>query len=170
MENELRFEEVIEKRRSIRRYKDTPVPKEKIFRVLEAARVAPSAGHRQPWHFIVVEEKETIRKLAKSEWAAEAPVMIVGLADQVASPGWCLNDLGIAIEHIVLAAANLGLGTCWMGQTGREDMIKSLLGIPDNFKVVAVVPVGVPDETPAPKERKSLDAIVSWEKYGSKSP
>jgi nitroreductase len=55
-----------------------------------------------------------------------------------------------------------------MGQTGREEMIKDLLDIPDNFKVVAVVPVGVPDETPSPKERKSLDDIVSWEKYGSK--
>ena len=137
--------------------------------MLEAARIAPSAGHRQPWHFIVVEDKEAIKNLAKSEWAADAPVMIVGLADQAASQNWCINDLGIALEHVVLAATNLGLGTCWMGQTGREEMIKDLLDIPDNFKVVAVVPVGVPDETPSPKERKSLDDIVSWEKYGSKS-
>jgi len=57
-----------------------------------------------------------------------------------------------------------------MGQTGREELVKSLLDIPDNFKVIAVIPLGVPDETPAPKERKSLDTIVSWEKYGSKSP
>jgi nitroreductase len=164
----MEFDKVLEKRRSIRRYKDTPVPREKILKILEAARIAPSAGHRQPWHFVVVEDEEAIKKLAKSEWAAEAPVMIVGLADQAASQNWCINDLGIAIEHIVLAATNLGLGTCWMGQTGREEMIKDLLNIPDNFKVVAVVPVGVPDETPSPKERKSLDAIVSWEKYGSK--
>jgi nitroreductase len=166
----LKFEEVVEKRRSIRKYKNTPVPKEQILTILEAARIAPSAGHRQPWHFIVVENKETIQKLAKNEWAAEAPVMIVGLADQVASPSRCLNDLGIALEHIVLAATNLGLGTCWMGQTGREEMIKDLLNIPDNFKVIAVVPLGVPNETPAPKERKSLNAIVSWEKYSSQSP
>jgi nitroreductase len=169
MVNELKFEEVIEKRRSIRRYKSTPVPREKILKILEAARVAPSASNRQPWHFVVVEDGETIRKLAKSEWAAKAPVMIVGLADQAASPGWCLNDLGIALEHIVLAATNLGLGTCWMGQTGREEMIRGLLGIPDNFRVVAVVPMGVPDETPSPKERKSLGDIVSWGKYGLKS-
>ncbi len=165
----MEFDEVIKKRRSIRRYKDTPVPREKILKMLEAARVAPSASNREPWHFIVVEDKETIKKLAKSDWAAEAPVMIVGLADQAASPNWCINDLGIALEHIVLAAMNLGLGTCWMGQTGREEMIRNLLDIPDNFKVVAVVPVGVPDETPSPKERKSLDDIVSWGKYGSKS-
>ena len=166
----MKFKEVIKKRRSIRKYKDTPVPKEQILEILEAARIAPSASHRQPWHFIVVEDKETIKKLAKSEWAATAPVMIVGLADQAASPVWCINDLGVAFEHIVLAATDLGLGTCWMGQSNREDLIKDLLDVPDNFKVVALTTLGVPDETPALKARKSLDAIVSWEKYGSKNP
>ncbi len=168
VETELKFEEVIKKRRSIRRYKETPVPKEKILKILEAAKMAPSAAHRQPWHFIVVEDKEAIKKLAKSPWAADAPVMIVGLADQEASPNWCLNDHGIAFEHIVLAATDLGLGTCWMGQSNREELVKDLLGIPDKYKVVALTPVGVPDETPSPKERKSLDEIVSWGKYGSK--
>jgi nitroreductase len=165
----LEFKEVLEKRRSIRKYKDIPVPREKILEILEAARIAPSAGHRQPWHFIVVENKDIIEKLAKQEWAASAPVMIVGLADQAASPGWCINDLGVAFEHIVLAATNLGLGTCWMGQSNREELVKSLLDIPDNFKVVALTTIGVSDETPAAKDRKSLDSIVSWEKYGSKS-
>ncbi len=164
----MKFEEVVKKRRSIRRYKDTPVPKEKILKILEAARIAPSAAHRQPWHFIVVEDKEAIKKLAKSPWAADAPVMIVGLADQEASPNWCLNDHGIAFEHIVLEATNLGLGTCWMGQSNREELVKGLLGIPDKYKVVALTPLGVPDETPGPKDRKSLDDIVSWGKYGSK--
>jgi nitroreductase len=165
---ELKFEEVLKKRRSIRKYKATPIPKEKILKILEAARIAPSAGHRQPWHFIVVENKDTIKKLAKRKWA-EAPLMILGLADQEIAPKWCDNDLGIALEHIVLAATNLGLGTCWMGQTGREEMIMNLLGIPDKFKVIAVIPVGVPDEIPAQKERKSLEHIVSWEKFGSKA-
>jgi nitroreductase len=168
--NKLNFTEVIETRRSIRKYKDTPVPKEKILKILEAARIAPSAGHRQPWHFIVVEDKDTIKKLAKQDWAATAPVMIVGLADQVASPNWCINDLGIAFEHIVLAATELGYGTCWMGQSNREDFVSELLDVPNNYKVVALITLGEPDETPGPKERKSLESIVSWEKYGSKSP
>jgi len=164
----LKFNEVIETRRSIRKYKNTPISKEKINKILEAARIAPSDGHRQPWHFIVVENKETIKKLAKREWAAEAPVMIVGLADQEASPHWCINDLGIAFEHIVLAATDLGLGTCWMGQSKREELVKSLLDIPEKFRVIALTPLGVSDETPDSKDRKSLDDIVSWEKYGSK--
>jgi nitroreductase len=167
LEIELNFEEVLQKRRSIRKYKDAPIPKEKIIKILEAARVAPSASNRQPWHFIVVENKETIKQLAKSEWAAKAPLMIVGLADQEASPNWCSNDLGIAFEHIALAATNLGLGGCWMGQTGREDLIRKLLDIPDQLRPVAVMPIGVPDETPVPKERKALDDIVSWEKFAS---
>ncbi len=163
----MEFKKVIEKRRSIRKYKKTPIPRETILEILEAARIAPSAAHRQPWHFIVVEDKNKIEKLAKQAWAADAPVMIVGLADQEASPGWCLNDLGIAFEHLVLAATNLGLGTCWMGQSNREELVRDLLDIPDKYKVVALTPLGQPDETPSPKERKSLKDIVSWEKYGS---
>jgi nitroreductase len=165
----MNFEEVLEARRSIRKYKETPIQKEKIYKILEAARVAPSAAHRQPWHFIVVEDKEMIKKLAKSDWAAKAPVMIVGLADQEASPNWCMNDLGVAFEHIILAATNLGLGTCWMGQSNREDLVSDLLDIPDNFRVIAMTPLGEPDEKPSPKDRKSLTEIVSWEKYGSKT-
>jgi nitroreductase len=164
------FEEVLKSRRSIRKYKDTPVSRDKILKLLEAARIAPSASNKQPWHFIVVEDKEKIRQLAKSEWAAKAPMMIVGLADQESSPNWCSNDLGVALEHIALTATDLGLGLCWMGQTGREDLIKKLLDIPDNYRPVVVMPIGVPDESPPSKDRKSLDSIVSWEKYGQIKP
>jgi nitroreductase len=165
----MEFKKVIETRRSIRKYKGTPVPRDKIMAILEAARIAPSASHRQPWHFIVVEDGETIKKLAKQDWAATAPAMIVGLADQEASPNWCVNDMGIAMEHMVLAATDLGLGTCWMGQSNREDLVRELLDIPGKFKVVALMTRGESDETPSPKVRKSIDDIVSWEKYGSKS-
>ena len=164
----MEFKKVIEQRRSIRRFKDTPVPSDKILKILEAARIAPSASNRQPWHFIVVENKDTIKKLAKQDWAATAPVMIVGLADLEESPTWCHNDLGIAIEHMVLAAWDLGLGTCWMGQSNREDLVRDLLEIPEKYKPVALITLGVADETPAAKQRKSLDSIVSWGKYGSK--
>jgi nitroreductase len=166
LEIPLEFNEVLSKRRSIRKYKETPVQRETILKILEAARVAPSASNKQPWHFIVVENKETIKQLAKSDWAAKAPLMIVGLADQEASPNWCSNDLGIAFEHIALTVTNLGLGGCWMGQTGREDLIRKLLDVPDRLKPVAVMPIGVPDESPEPKQRRSLSDIVSWEKFG----
>jgi nitroreductase len=166
----LKFEQVIAERRSVRRYKNTKVSRESIMKVLEAARLAPSASHRQPWHFIVVEDKDTILRLAgSSKWAADAPVMIVGLADPTASPTWFFHDLGIAFEHIILTATSLGLGTCWMGQSRRDDEVKEILGIPPELKVIALTPIGEPDEIPAPKVRNSLDEIVSWEKYGRKT-
>ena len=166
----MEFEKVLKKRRSIRRYKADPVPRESVLKVLEAARIAPSAAHRQPWHFIVVEDAGMRAKLAgRQAWAAGAPVTVVAFADEEVSPSWCSNDVGIAFEHLVLAATDLGLGTCWMGLTRRDAEIRELLGTPDNLRVVAMTPLGVPDEEPAPKGRKSLDEIVSWEAYGKQA-
>lgn len=163
----MEFEKVLKKRRSVRRYKADPVPRQSVLTILEAARIAPSAAHRQPWHFIVVEDAEMRAKIAgRQAWAAVAPVTVVAFADEEASPSWCSNDVGIAFEHLVLAATDLGLGTCWMGLTSRNDEIRGLLGTPTNLKVVAMTPLGFPDEEPAPKERKSLDEIVSWGRYG----
>ena len=166
----MEFDKVLKKRRSVRKYKDDPVPREAVLKVLEAARIAPSAAHRQPWHFIVVEDAEVRGKLAGSQaWAAEAPVTVVAFADEEASPSWCSNDVGIAFEHLVLAATDLGLGTCWMGLTRRDEEIRGLLCAPESLKVVAMTPLGVPDEKPAPKERKGLDEIVSWGEYGKQA-
>lgn len=162
----MELSEVIQNRRSIRSYKSTPVQREKIKTIIESARLAPSASNRQPWHFIVVEDKEMIKKLAKQSWAEEAPVMIVGLADTEESPNWCQNDLGIAIEHMVLTAWDLGLGTCWMGQTNREELIHELLEIPDKLRPVALITVGEAESIPDAKPRKSMEAIASWGKYG----
>lgn len=164
----MEFNDIINNRRSIRSYKNTPVPREKILKILEAARLAPSASNRQPWHFVVVEDREMIKKLAKQGWAEEAPVMIVGLADTEESPNWCLNDMGISVEHMVLAAWDLDLGTCWMGQSNREDLIRELLEIPEKMRPVALLTLGEADGFPDAKPRKSLETIVSWEKYGKK--
>jgi len=158
--------EVIKKRRSIRRYKPTPVPEDILTKILEAARLAPSAGNRQPWHFIVVRDDEKKKQLGISEWAAEAPIVIVGCVDTKIRPEpTCIVDLSIAFEHIVLAATNFGLGTCWIGRLNADDTIKKALGIPEHIKVVAVTPLGYPDETPGPKDRRSLSEIVHYDKF-----
>jgi len=161
----LDFLDVIKARRSIRRYKPDPVPDEILNQVLESARVAPSAGHRQPWHFIVVKDPETKKKLSISPWAAEAPIVIVGCGDSNASSVWHPVDLAIAFEHIVLTAANFGLGTCWMGKMGIDEPIKQALKIPAHVKVIAVTPLGYPAETPSPKARKNLSEIVHYEHF-----
>jgi nitroreductase len=158
------FKRVVEKRRSVRRYKADPVPDGLIEEMLESARVAPSAGNRQPCHFIVVKDAERKRALGLREWAAEAPVVIVGCADSSLSPTWHLVDLAIAFEHIILAATNVGLGTCWQGRL-EDERIKRVLGIPDPIKVVAVTALGYPAESPEPKARKTLSEMVHYEKF-----
>jgi nitroreductase len=158
--------EVIKKRRSIRRYKPDTVPDEVLNQVLKAAMVAPSAGHRQPWHFIIVKNNDIKKRLRISSWATEAPIVIVGCADtQERSEPKCLVDVAIAFEHIVLAATNFGLGTCWIGLLGSDETIKKVLGIPEHVKVVAATPLGYPDEIPSKKLRKPLSEIIHYEKF-----
>lgn len=162
----MEFMEVVEKRRSIRRYRPDPVPEEALNQIVEAARLSPSAGHRQPWHFILVKDSETKKQLGISQWASEAPIIIVGCANtETRSPPLCYVDLAIALEHMVLAAANFGLGTCWIGRLGRDETIKTVLGIPETLRVVAVTPLGYPDETPGPKTRKALSEIMHYDKF-----
>ena len=162
----MEFMEVLQKRRSIRRYRPDPVPQEVLNQIVEAARLSPSAGHRQPWHFVLVKDAETKKRLGISHWAAEAPIILVGCVDtETRSPPLCYVDLAIAFEHMVLAATNFGLGTCWIGRLGRDEPIKTALGIPEYVKVVAVTPLGFPDETPEPKTRKAISEIMHYDKF-----
>jgi nitroreductase len=134
----------------------------------------------------VVEEEELKRSVADPQfWAADAPVMIVALGlespeeQDVHYPqfidsireyhknGMYMLDVGIAFEHLVLAATNLRLATCWMSYSwDRNAEMRELLGVPDKYRVIARTPLGFPDEQPQPKSRKSLDEIVSWERFG----
>jgi len=161
--------EAIRSRRSIRKFRPEPIPDEKLKMILEAGRLAPSAGNRQPWLFIVVKDPERKRSLAKAAdnqtFIADADVIIVALGDPNASPRWFERDPMIAVEHMVLAATGLGYGTCWIGAFNEKE-VKNLLKIPKKLKVIALLPIGFPDETPAPKERKPLEEIVFLDEFG----
>jgi len=161
--------EAIRTRRSIRKFRPKPIQDEKLKMILEAGRLAPSAGNRQPWFFVVVKDLERKRTLAKAAdnqmFIADAGVIIVALGDPEVSPRWFRQDPMIALEHMVLVATGLGYGTCWIGAF-NEDEIKSLLRIPEKLKVIALLPIGFPNESPTPRERKKLKEFVFLEKYG----
>jgi nitroreductase len=156
----MEFMEAIRKRVSIRKYMTDPVPDKLLNQVLEAARLAPSADNSQPWHFIVVKNPRTKKLLDISEWAQQAPVVIVGCTE-TSNP----TDIAIAFEHLVLAATSFGLATCWIGRWGADEKIKQALGIPMNVRVLAVTPLGYPAESHAPESRKPLSEIVHREKF-----
>ena len=165
--------EVIRKRASIRSYKDLPVPEEKLLKVLEAARLAPSASNRQQWKFVVVKDEERRKALSTAAGGqhhlAEAPVLIVAVATmpeyvmRCGIPAFSI-DLAIAVDHMTLAAADEGLGTCWIGAFSQEEARK-VVGVPDKYRVVTVLPLGFPREPGREKTRKSLDEIVCYETF-----
>ena len=165
--------EAIKTRRSVRSYQDKPIPEEVLTRILEAGRMAPSGGNRQPWKFVVVTDKETRKRLGKAannqHFVSEAPVIIaaVGLnSKKIMSCGIPADpvDVAVAIDHMTLAAVEEGLGTCWIGAFSQEKVCK-ILKIPSSFKVIELLPLGYPADSPGPKVRKSLEEIVCQEKF-----
>jgi len=167
--------DVIQKRRSVRKYKEDPIPEKALMRVLEAARLAPSGKNFQPWKFIIVKDKALKEKLAQASagqfFMAEAPIIIVGCGfpdNCYAGMGrymksWSV-DVTIALEHLILQAQEEGLGTCWIGSF-EEEAVKAILNIPENVKVLALTPLGYPEEIPRFRGRKSLDEIISYDRY-----
>jgi nitroreductase len=171
--------EAIQKRRSVRSYELTPVSKELIAKLLEAASVAPSARNTQPWHFIVVTDSQKRKELSKGIFAkflVNVPVVIVACGDMKASPDWYAVDTSLALENMILAATAEGLGTCCVGSFD-EGQVEKLLGIPENFSVIALLAVGYPREKEGfttkvyrlmNRKRKNLEEITSSEKYGQR--
>lgn len=167
--------DVIKERGSVRRYEDRPIAEEILKQVLEAARLAQSAGNRQPWEFVVIQGKDMKKKLASAAepFAAEAAAVIVCIAHpencgHVGPMDSFLVDVAIAVENMALVSWELGLGSCWIGAYD-EEQIKQLLGIPENLSVVSLLTLGYPAEKPATQtirqRRKPLTQIIHYEKY-----
>ena len=180
----MEFSDVIKYRTSIRKYSNKEVEEDKIFYILECARLAPSAMNKQSWRFIVIKNKETITQIAKTNlinrWIKTAPVLIIACADPTLSGShntiaYYIINVSIALEHLILAATDIGLGTCWIGSF-NEKKIKRLLEIPKRIRVVALTPLGYPLGTKGivetittillkSKKRKTLDEIVHYEHW-----
>jgi nitroreductase len=163
----------LKERRSIRAYLNTPIEDEKLNRVLEAARISPSAKNRQEWKFIVIKDEKIKQRLLPGvkgrKFVIEAPAIIVACATESSFIMPCGQygytvDLSIAMSYIMLEAQEVGLGTCWLGGF-FEEQIKEVLEIPDGVRVVAMTPLGYPAENPNEKPRKSLEEIVCYDKY-----
>ena len=165
--------EAIKKRESVRSYENRPVPEEKLLKVLEAARLAPSASNRQRWKFIVVRDAERRHQLSRAtggqRHVAQAPVVIAAVSTM---PEYVMRcevpaypvDLAIAVDHMTLAAVDEGLGTCWVGAFSQDEA-RAVLGVPDDCKVVVLLPLGFPQQDRREKTRKSLDEIVCYETF-----
>jgi len=167
------FLELARKRTSIRGYENTPVSQDELDTVLEAGRIAPSAANFQPWDFVVVKNpavKEKLREAYGKEWFWKAPVIIVVCINP--SKAWTRTDGknygtvdgAIAMDHMTLCAADIGLGTCWIGAFD-PNKVKQVLELPSEIMPLAMTPLGKPASKPFPKKRKDIDEVVHWDKW-----
>lgn len=172
------FLDIVKARRSVRAYERRDVEEEKLMKVLEAGRLAPSACNFQPWVFIVIRKEENRRRLKTAyskEWFLSAPVIIVVCCDR--TKAWVRRDgrkygdvdAAIAMDHMILQAAELGLGTCWIGAFD-EAQARTVLNLPPHLDPVVMTPLGYPAEAPAAKPRKAVDEVVQWEYGGGNGP
>lgn len=171
MDNPGSFLDVVKQRRSVRAYLPDAVPEEKLKAVLEAARWAPSACNRQPWRIIVVQSEESRRALSTAyskEWFWTAPIVLAvcvwpkeAYVRGYDGKNFADVDGSILMDHITLAAASVGLGTCWIGAFEPESA-KQILRVPDGVEVLAMTPLGTPDveANPRLRERRPLSETV----------
>ncbi|HEX9915802.1 MAG TPA: nitroreductase family protein [Candidatus Bathyarchaeia archaeon] len=165
--------EAIKTRRSVRKYKPQPIPEDHLKQMMTAAQLAPSAGNKQPWRFVVVKDPETKKKLSviarNQTWISDAGVVVAALAMDKKNPEvyerWAERDVMTAVEHIVLSAWELGYGACWIGAF-NEDQVKELLKVPKEMTVIVLLPIGVPDQKPEPRGRKNLEELFHLDQYG----
>jgi nitroreductase len=169
----MEFEELIEKRYSVRAYKPDAVSEVDLEKVLHAARLAPTAANRQPFELIVIHtagREAELGQIYKQEWFVQAPIVICACGCMantwIRSDGKSYNDVDVAIamDHLILAAANLGLGTCWIGAFDPE-AARKVLGLPEGVEPVAFTPLGYPADNPRPKKRKPLSELVRHERW-----
>ncbi|MFX0087325.1 MAG: nitroreductase family protein [Candidatus Hodarchaeota archaeon] len=172
--------QIIQQRRSIRKYKPGEIPEADLKKILDAARLAPSAENSQPWRFILVKDQKTKELLAQpttQSFISKANIIIVVLGDTSTSccpsaQTWTTHDPMIATEHLVLAATALGYGTCWIANYRSRskvwiDEVKQVLKIPESMRIVVLVALGIPAENPKPRSRKNLQDISFDEIYGN---
>jgi len=159
--------ETIAARRSIRAYKNEPVPPESLARVLEAARISPTAGNRQEYRFVVVKDEATRKALVPAcnnqAFIGDAGVVVVGCATNPARR-YSPVDVAIALDHMTLAAAALGLGTCWIGAFS-EEKVKAILGIPEGVTVWSLLPIGIPATEGAQRPRKATEELFPVDRW-----
>jgi nitroreductase len=168
------FSELVIKRYSVRAYKSDPVEDEKLQQVLQAARLAPTAANRQPFQFVVIHtagREAELKRIYNRDWFVQPPLVICACG--VPAQGWVRKkdgknysevDVAIAMDHLILAAANLGLGTCWIAAFDPTAACE-VLHLPDDVEPIAFTPLGYMADKPGPKRRKALSELVRYERW-----
>jgi nitroreductase len=169
----MEFMDVIRGRYSVRAYRPDEVERAKLLEVLEAARLAPTAANRQAFQLLVIRTRgreEALRRIYNKEWFVQAPLVIAGCG--LVAENWVRRDghnyvdvdVAIVMDHLILAAANLGLGTCWVGAFDPIAAIEEL-GLPKGVRPIAFTPLGYPADSPSEKKRQPISELVRSDRW-----
>ena len=169
----MEYLELIKSRYSVRAYKNDPVEEEKLQTILEAAVLAPTAANRQPFQIIVVRTEgrsEELKQIYNKDWFSQAPLLLCGVG--VPRRGWVREDMrryldvdvAIVMDHLILAAADQGLGTCWIAAFNAK-AAREILALPDDVEPLIFTPLGYPADSPSEKQRKPLEELVRYERW-----
>lgn len=160
--------EALKTRRSIRKYKSDPVPKELIEKVIDCGRLAPTARNVQPWEFVVITDSSTLKRIGgmanHGKFIADAPVCVVVLSKETK---YWLEDASAATQNLLLAAHALGLGACWIAGDKKDyaEPVRELVGAPAGFRLISLVTIGYADEQPTADKKRSLGEVLHWERF-----
>jgi nitroreductase len=172
-EQNMNFQDLIRNRYSVRAYKPDPIEQEKLNHVLEAARIAPTAANRQPFRLIVIEtegRKSELNQIYRKAWFVQAPLLICAVG--IPAKSWVRDDMrryldvdiAIVMDHLILAAADQGLGTCWVAAF-NADKAREILELPQEVEPLIFTPLGYPADTPGSKQRKPISDLISYNKW-----
>lgn len=167
------FLQLVRTRYSVRAYKPDPVGEDELNQVLEAARLAPTAGNTQSFQLIVIKtqgREEELRRIYDRDWFVGAPMVICACG--IPGEAWIRDDkknyavvdVAIVMDHLILAATDLGLGTCWVAAF-NEQATREILGLPEEVEPIVFTPLGYPADQPEPKERKPLEELVRYDRW-----
>lgn len=169
----MEYQELIQKRYSVRAYKSDPIEEDKLEKVLNAARLAPTAANRQPFQILVIHtdgKQEALKKIYRKDWFVQAPLLICAVG--IPGKSWVREDMrryldvdvAIVMDHLILAATNFGLGTCWIAAFNAK-AAREILELPDEVEPLIFSPLGYPADELGAKERKPLSDLIRYEKW-----
>lgn len=161
--------EVLKQRRAVRTFEDKPIPKNILEDIIDCGRLAPSGNNAQPWHFVVVTDKDTLKfiseKATYGKFIKDAAACVVVYCDK--DNRHHLEDGSAATENIMLAAKAYGISSCWVAGYDRsyENDINERLNVPSNLRMISIIPLGYSQDNPSPRNKKSLQDVIHWEKF-----
>ena len=167
----MEFLELVNNRYSVRAYKSIPVEEDKLKQILEAARLAPTGANRQSFQLIVIhtaDREDELRLIYDKPWFVQAPVIICACATTIEGrpfrEGGSYRDVAIVMDHLILAATSLGLGTCWIGAFDPTT-VRDILGLPEEARPIVFATIGYSNDQPGPKKRKPINELIRYEHW-----